>query len=79
MPPALTVLLGGPGVAVFIVEGIRMALASGIHVTYSSQTLMSQMPFIRSVGHASTDSNTLTEDSQNGFCRCVLPFSSGLG
>lgn len=59
MPLALTVLLCGPGSRCVHGKGIRMALASRTHVTYSSQTLMSQMPFIKSAGHGSTDSNSI--------------------
>lgn len=54
-----------------------MALTSRSYVTYSNQTLTSQIAFIKLVGHASIDSNSIKRGHTKWLLQMPLAFLSG--
>lgn len=72
----LTILSDGPG-SCFHGKDIRMALASRTRATDSRQTLTLQVAFIKSVGHASIDSNSVHQGYTKWPLRMHFAFLPG--
>ena len=77
MPLAVTILLGGPGSRCFHGGGIRTALTSRACVTYSNRTLTSQMSFIKPVGQATIDSNSINGGHTKWLLQMPFAFLPG--